>query len=156
MIEQSENMIQPTLFNLDFSEYSQEFHYYPFVGKLDQFVASYNTLNDLASKVCVPNKTEGLNLSVFNLIRGINESKKLAKHILCKCKCRFDTKKCMSDQGYNNNKCWCECKKHLACEKDYIWNPAAWSCENAQHLASTVDDSAITCDEIIEAGAEAK
>ena len=97
MIEQSENMIQPTLFNLDFSEYGQKFHYYPFVGKLDQFVASYNTLNDLASKVCVPNKTEGLNLSVFNLIRGTNESKKLAKHISCKCKCRFDTKKCVSD-----------------------------------------------------------
>ena len=99
MIEQSEYLIQPTLFNLDFSEYSQEFHYCPFVGKLDQFVASYNTLNDLASKVCVPNKTEDLNLSVFNLIRGINESKKLAKHISCKCKCRFDRKNVFQIKG---------------------------------------------------------
>ena len=51
---------------------------------------------------------------------------------------------------------WCECKKRHACEKDYILNPAACGCENGQHLASTVDDSAITCDEIIEVGAEAK
>ena len=32
---------------------------------------------DLPNKVCVPNKTEELNLSVFNIITGINKSKKL-------------------------------------------------------------------------------
>ena len=32
-------------------------------------------------KVCVPKKTEDLNLSVFNIITGINESKTLTKHI---------------------------------------------------------------------------
>ena len=37
-------------------------------------------------KVCVPIKTEDLNLSVFNMIAGINESKALTKHISCKCK----------------------------------------------------------------------
>ena len=31
------------------------------------------TLNDLSNKVYVPNKTEDLNLSVFNMITGINE-----------------------------------------------------------------------------------
>ena len=36
--------------------------------------------------MCVPNKTEDLNLSVFNKIKGINESKTLAKHISCECK----------------------------------------------------------------------
>ena len=35
------------------------------------YVGSCNILNDL-SKVCVPNKTEDLNLSVFNMIIGIN------------------------------------------------------------------------------------
>ena len=61
-------MIQPTLINLHSNEYSQEFHYYPFVVKLDKCVGSCNTLNDLSNKVCVPNKTEDLNLSVFNMI----------------------------------------------------------------------------------------
>ena len=35
------------------------------------------------------------------------------------------------------------------CEKD-IWNPATCSCKNGKYLGSTVDDSVITCDEIIE------
>ena len=61
-------MIQPTLISLHPNEYSQEFHYYPFVVKLDKCVGSCNTLNDLSNKVCVPNKTEDLNLSVFNMI----------------------------------------------------------------------------------------
>ena len=65
-------------------------HYYPFTVKLDRCVGSCNTLNDLSNKVCVPNKTEDLNLSMFNMITGINESKTLTKHISCKCKCKFD------------------------------------------------------------------
>ena len=36
------------------------------------------------------------------------------------------------------------------CEKDYIWNPATCSCENGKYLASIIDDSVITCDEITE------
>ena len=35
---------------------------------------------------------QDLNLTVFNVITGINESKTLAKHISCECKCRFDVK----------------------------------------------------------------
>ena len=46
---------------------SHEFHYYPFTVKLDKCVGSCNTLNDLSNKVSVPNKTEDLNLSVFNI-----------------------------------------------------------------------------------------
>ena len=65
-------MTQPTLINLHPNEYSQEFHYFPFAVKLDRCVGSCNTLNDLSSKVCVPNKTEDLNLSVFITITGIN------------------------------------------------------------------------------------
>ena len=83
-------MIQPTLINLHPNEYSQEFHYYPFAVKLDRC----NTLNDLSNTACVRNKAEDLNLSVFNNITGINESKTLTKHISCKCKCKFDGRKC--------------------------------------------------------------
>ena len=85
-------MIQLTLINLDPNEYSQEFWYYPFAVKLDRCVGSCITLNDLSNKVCVPNKTEDLNLSMFNMITGINESKTLTKHISCGYKCRFDEK----------------------------------------------------------------
>ena len=62
--------------------------------KLDKCVGSCNTLNDLSKKICVPNKTKDLNLSVFNTITGINESKTLTKHISSKCKFRYDGKIC--------------------------------------------------------------
>ena len=52
--------IQPTLINLHPNEYSQELYYYPFVIKLDKYVGSCNTLNELSIKVCVPNKTGDL------------------------------------------------------------------------------------------------
>ena len=74
-------MTQPNLVNLHPNEYSQEFHYYPFEFQLDRCVGSCNTLNDLSNKVCIPNKTEDVNLSVFNMITGINELKTLTKHI---------------------------------------------------------------------------
>ena len=73
--------------------------------KLDRCVGSCNTMNDLSNKVCVPNQTEDLNLGVFKMTTGINESKTLAKHISCECKCRFDERKCNSDQWWNNDKC---------------------------------------------------
>ena len=53
--------IQPTLINLHPNEYSQEFHYYPFVVKLDRCIRSFNTVNGLSNKVCVQYKTEDLN-----------------------------------------------------------------------------------------------
>ena len=87
----------PTLIKLDLNEYSQEFHCYPFAVKLGRCIGSCNTLNNLSNKVCVPNKTEDLNLSVFNMITGINESKTLIKHISCECKFSFDGRKCNLD-----------------------------------------------------------
>ena len=60
------------LINLDPNEYSQELHYYPFTAKLGRCNGSCNTLNDLSNKVCVPNKTEDLNLNLFNMITRIN------------------------------------------------------------------------------------
>ena len=51
------------------------------------------------------------------MIIGINESKTLAKHISCKFKCKFDERKCNSDQWWNNDKFWCECKKVMYVKK---------------------------------------
>ena len=98
-------MTQSILINLHPNECSQEFHYYPFAVKLDRCVGSCNTLNDLSNKVYIPNKAKDLNLSVFNMITGIKKSKTLTKHISCECKCRFDGRKCNSDQWWNNDKC---------------------------------------------------
>ena len=64
--------IQPTLINVHPNEYSQELQYYSFTVKLDIYVGSCSTLNDSSNKAGVPNKTEALNLSVINVIKGIN------------------------------------------------------------------------------------
>ena len=96
--------IQPTFINLH-PNVSQEIHYHPFTVKLDKCIGSWNTLNDLSNKVCVPNKTEDLNLSMFNMNSGINELKTLTRHISCECKCKFDKRKCNLNQSWNNNKC---------------------------------------------------
>ena len=77
---------------------------------LDRYVGSCNTLNDLSNNVLVPKEREDLNLRVFNMITGINESNTLTKHISCKCKCKFDGRKSNSNQTWNNGKCWCEWK----------------------------------------------
>ena len=50
-------------------------HYFSFAVQSDSCVGSFNTLNDLSNKVCFPNKTEELNLNVFNMITGKSESK---------------------------------------------------------------------------------
>ena len=40
--------------------------------------------------------------------------------------------------------------KNIIHVKKILWNSAAWSRENGKYLASVIDDSVITCDEIIE------
>ena len=89
---------------------------------------------------------EDLNLSMFNMITGLDKCKTLIKCTSC----RFDWRKCNSDQWWNNDKWRCECKKRHACEKGYSWNPSKCNCENEKKLASIMDNLAITCDEIID------
>ena len=50
----------------------------------------------------------------------------LTKQISCKCECRFDGRKCNSNQKWKNSKCQCEYLEHI------------------------IDDSVITFDEIKE------
>ena len=142
---------KPTLINLYPNEHSQEFHHYPFLVNLDRCARSYNTLDDLSNKVCVPNETEDLNFHVFNMIIEINESRTLAKHISCKCELKLYGKKFNLNQKQNNSKCRCECKnsKEHQCGKGYFWNPAKYRRKNGKYSGGTAN-SVITSDEIIE------
>ena len=87
--------------------------------KLDRCDGSCDSLNDLSSKICVPNKIEDLNLIMLNIITETNKSKTSTKDKSYKCKCRFDGRKCNSDQWWNNDKHRCECKICHVCEKGY-------------------------------------
>ena len=87
------------------------------------------------------------------MITGITESKTVAKDISCECKYEFDGTKCNSNQWWNDDKCRCECKKHI-CENDYVWNPTKRNCEKGKYLASIISDSMIICDEVIKSYSE--
>ena len=78
------------------------------------------------------------------------ESNVLKKHISCECKCKFDSRKCKSNQKWNNDKCRCEFGKRNIFKKDRNWSPTEHSCKNGEYLASIIDDSVIMCAEIIE------
>ena len=88
------------------------------------------------------------------MITEINELKTLTKHLSCECKCKLDGTKCNSYQWWNNDICQCECKKHHICEKEYVWNPSTCICGNGIYLTSFMGDSAIICDEVIDADAK--
>ena len=146
-------MIQPTLTNLHPYGYTQGLRYYPFAPNLGTCVESCIILNDLSNKTCVANEKKYLNLSISNMITGINESKIWTKHISSECKCKLDGRKFNSNQKWNNDKCRCEWrnpKEQHMCEKHYIWNPATCSCENHKYLATIIGDSVIRCDKILE------
>ena len=57
------------------------------------------------------------------------------KALSCECKCKFDERKCNSNQWWSNDKCRCKCKKHEICERDYIWNPSTCISEDRKYLA---------------------
>ena len=145
-------MSQPALINLYHNEYSQELRYYPFAVNLDMCAGSSNTPDDLSNRVCVPNETEDLNVHIFDMITGISESRTLAKHIPCKCECKFAGRKCNLNQESNNAKCQCECKnkkEHWVCEKKLIWYPAICSCESGKYTGS-IGESVVVSDKIAE------
>ena len=86
------------------------------------------------------------------MITEMNEWKTVTKHISRECIYKFDDRKCNSNQKWNNDKCWCECKnqkEHRVCEKDYNWNFATFQCDNVKYLASVINDSVIKYHEIM-------
>ena len=65
-------MTYPTLINLNLHECTQELRNYPSTINLYRCVRNCNTLNKLSNRVCVPNKTEDFNLSIFNIVTRIH------------------------------------------------------------------------------------
>ena len=114
-----------------------------------------NTLDVLLTRIRTPNNTEDIHLNIFNMITRINETKASKRLISFDWKCKFDGRKCNSNQKWNKGKCQCECKnptKHHICKKEYICNRSECACEIHRYLNSIVDDLVITCDDIIEYG----
>ena len=54
---------------------------------------------------------DDMKLKIFDIAKKINESKTLTKHNSCKCRCELDGTKYDSRKKWNNDRCYCECKK---------------------------------------------
>ena len=99
--------------------------FYPFSIKISKCSDSCNTVNDLYSKICVPDVIKNLSVKVFNLMSRTNEMRFIERHETCKWECRLDTIVCDNKQGWNKNKCRCECKELIdkaMRNKGFIWN----------------------------------
>ena len=81
---------------------------------LDKCTGSCNVLSP---KICVPKETKDINVIAFNMITNKNQAKTTKKHILCDCKCKFNSTSCNSDQEWNNKTCKCECKNIKSVKK---------------------------------------
>ena len=82
--------------------------------------------------MCVPDVAKNLNVKVFNLESGTNETRRIEWHGTCKCKCRFGHSICNNKQRWNDDKCMCECKELIdkgVCNKGFIWNLSNCECE---------------------------
>ena len=149
-------MVRPMLIDLNLDKLL-----YPFIINMNRCDGSCSTVEDPFGRICVPNKMEDMNLKVFNMIKGINESKTLTRLISCDCRCESDGGKRNSRQKWNNDKCQCECKKpikHRTCKEDYAWNSSTCACEcykdcdiseyskDCKFMKSLVDDLVVTCD----------
>ena len=58
-----------------------KFHYYPVIISMNRCNGNCSTVKDPFGRMCIPNKIEDMNLKVFNIIKGINASETLGKHI---------------------------------------------------------------------------
>ena len=89
-IKQSHHQARPTLVNIN----SDETLFYPFTVSFNKWGESYYTIGDPYGRVCFPNKVNNINVKVFILMSGVNETRFLVQHESCECKCGLNESVC--------------------------------------------------------------
>ena len=89
---------------------SDESVLFPFSIKTNKCSGSYNNINDLYAKICVPDVIKNLKVKVFNLTPRTSETRHIEWHEFCKCKCKLHGSVCNNKQRWIDDKCRCECK----------------------------------------------
>ena len=106
--------------------------FFPFSIKTSKCSGSCNSINNLLAILCVPDVVKNLNVKVFNLVSGTNETRRIERNEMCKSECRFNSSVCDNKQRWNDDKYWCECKELIdkgVCNKEFIWNSSNCECE---------------------------
>ena len=111
---------------------SEEPALFPFSIQISKCSGSFNNINNLYAKLCVPDIVKNSNFKVFNLMSRTNETKHIEWHQTGKCKCRLDASVCNNRQGWNEDECGCECKELIdkgECDEGSIWKLSNCECE---------------------------
>ena len=84
--------------------------FFIFSIKTSNCSGSCNNTNNPLAKLCVPVVVKSLNIKVFNIVSGTNETRRRESHETCKCECRFNSSVCDNDKmemminaGVNSN-----------------------------------------------------
>ena len=75
-----------------------DLEFFPFSIKTSKWSGSCNNINNPCAKLCVSDVLKTLNVKVFNLVSGTNETRRIEWHKTCKCKCRFYSSVCNNKQ----------------------------------------------------------
>ena len=65
---------------------------------LDKYSESCNSVDDLSGKICVPNKTNDVNVKACDMVTNKNETTTMLKHISCDCKWKYNSTACSSNR----------------------------------------------------------
>ena len=97
--------------------------FFPISIKTSKCSGRCNNINNTLAKLCVPDVVKNLNVKVFNLVSGTNETRLVEWHETCKCKCRLNSSVYNNKQRWNDDKCRCECKELIdkdVCDERFI------------------------------------
>ena len=78
--------VKPEILNIS----SNESSFCPYSILTDKCSGSWNNINDLYAKLCIPDVVKNMNIKVFNLMSRSNETRHVSWHEACRCKCRLD------------------------------------------------------------------
>ena len=87
---------------------SNQTFFYPFAANVNKCGRNCNNIDDPYGPVCVTNKVKNINLKVFNLLSGVDETRFFVQHGSWKCKCGLNEIVCKSNQKWNHYEYRCE------------------------------------------------
>ena len=83
---------------LDINEGVGEALFYPYHVLVNKCSGSCNTLDNPMAKMCVPNIIKRINMTVYNFLMRLNETRTVLWHESCKCVCKLNSSVCNNKQ----------------------------------------------------------
>ena len=111
---------RPQIVNVD----SNNPIFYPFRIKISKSSGNCTNINNPYATICVRDIIKSLNVKVFNLMSGTNETRFTEWYETFKSEYRLNAVICNNKQRWSENKCRCECKELInkgTSDKGFIW-----------------------------------